>query len=133
METLVFLHSKLHHSIYLLAALSLVFPLMALVKKTPVSSLGMGLIRTYSIVITVQLLIGLTQLIMRWSDFGDGLRYRLEHATLMILAVGLVHMTPRFLKRGDTVGTRNTVIMLVGSLALILLGVSFIQRAIAGA
>lgn len=133
MDTLVFLHSKLHHSIYLLAGLSLVFPLIAFVKKSPVSSLGMGLVRTYSIVITLQLLIGLTQLIMRWSDFGDGLRYRLEHATLMIVAVALVHMTPRFIKRGDTAGARNALVMLVGSLVLILLGVSLIQRAIAGA
>lgn len=133
MDTLVFLHSKMHHSIYLLAALSLVFPLIALVKKTPIKSLGKGLIRTYSIVITIQLLIGLTQLIMRWSDFGDGLRYRLEHATLMIVAVALVHLAPRFMKRDDTVGVRNTLILLVGSLVLVLLGVSLIQRAIAGA
>jgi hypothetical protein len=133
MDTLVFLHSKMHHSIYLLAALSLVFPVIALVKKTPISSLGVGLIRTYSIVITIQLLIGLTQLIMRWSDFGDGLRYRLEHATLMIAAVALVHLTPRFMKRADTAGTRNTLIMIAGSLGLVLLGVSLIQRAKLGA
>ncbi|MBM4179326.1 MAG: hypothetical protein FJ211_08350 [Ignavibacteria bacterium] len=133
MDTLIFLHSKLHHSIYLLAALSLVFPLLALVKKTPISSLGMGLIRTYSIVITIQLLIGISQLIMRWSDFGEGLRYRLEHATLMIVAVALVHMAPRFVKRGDTAGNRNALLMLLGSLVLVLLGVSLIQRAIAGA
>ncbi|MEY2719515.1 MAG: hypothetical protein RLZZ273_881 [Bacteroidota bacterium] len=133
MDTLVFLHSKMHHSVYLLAALSLVFPLIALVKKTPINSLGKGLIRTYSIVITIQLLIGLTQLIMRWSDFGDGLRYRLEHATLMIVAVALVHLAPRFMKRDDAVGARNTLILLVGSLVLVLLGVSLIQRAIAGA
>jgi hypothetical protein len=123
----------MHHSVYLLAALSLVFPLIALVKKTPINSLGKGLIRTYSIVITIQLLIGLTQLIMRWSDFGDGLRYRLEHATLMIVAVALVHLAPRFMKRDDAVGARNTLILLVGSLVLVLLGVSLIQRAIAGA
>lgn len=133
MDTLVFLHSKMHHSVYLLAALSLVFPLIALVKKTPINSLGKGLIRTYSIVITIQLLIGLTQLIMRWSDFGDGFRYRLEHATLMIVAVALVHLAPRFMKRDDAVGARNTLILLVGSLVLVLLGVSLIQRAIAGA
>lgn len=133
MDTLIFLHSKLHHSIYLLAALSLVFPLLALVKNTPISSLGMGLIRTYSIVITIQLLIGISQLIMRWSDFGEGLRYRLEHATLMIVAVALVHMAPRFVKRGDTAGNRNALLMLLGSLVLVLLGVSLIQRAIAGA
>lgn len=133
MDTLIFLHSKLHHSIYLLAALSLVFPLLALVKKTPISSLGMGLIRTYSIVITIQLLIGISQLIMRWSDFGEGLRYRLEHATLMIVAVALVHMAPRFARRGDTAGNRNALLMLLGSLVLVLLGVSLIQRAIAGA
>lgn len=133
MDTLIFLHSKLHHSIYLLAALSLVFPLLALVKKTPITSLGMGLIRTYSIVITIQLLIGISQLIMRWSDFGEGLRYRLEHATLMIVAVALVHMAPRFVKRGDTAGNRNALLMLLGSLVLVLLGVSLIQRAIAGA
>jgi hypothetical protein len=51
----------------------------------------------------------------------------------MIVAVALVHLTPRFMKRADTAGTRNTLIMIAGSLGLVLLGVSLIQRAKLGA
>ncbi|MEN9282218.1 MAG: hypothetical protein RL594_1153 [Bacteroidota bacterium] len=133
METLFYLHTKMHHGIYLLSALAVIVTLVATVRKQALSSLGVWIVRAYSIVLTLQVLVGLLQLVMRWGDFGDGLRYRLEHGLLMIVALTLVHLTPRFLKRGDAHGSRNAFLLTVGSLILVLLGVSLLQRAIAGA
>lgn len=133
METLLTLHTKMHHGLYLLAGLSVAVALVALLRKQLITGLGLWIIRIYSIVLTLQVIVGLLQLAMRWSDLGDGLRYRLEHGTLMLVALTLVHLTPRFIRKGDSTGTRNTLLLLVGSLALMLLGVSLIQRAIAGA
>jgi heme A synthase len=133
METLFYLHTKMHHGLYLLSGLSVVVALVAMLRKQIISGMGLWIIRIYSIVLTLQVTVGLLQIAMRWSDLGDGLRHRLEHGTLMLVALTMVHMTPRFIRRGDSVGTRNTLLMLVGSLALILLGVSLIKRAIAGA
>lgn len=133
METLFYFHTKVHHGIYLLSIVSVVVALIATVRKQAITGIGLWIIRIYSIVLTLQVTVGLLQLFMRWNDLGDGLRHRLEHGTLMLVALTMVHLTPRFIRRGDSVGTRNTLLMLVGSLALILLGVSLIKRAIAGA
>ncbi|MFM8770881.1 MAG: hypothetical protein ACKOE4_02495 [Candidatus Kapaibacterium sp.] len=133
METLFTLHTKMHHGLYLLSGLSVAVALVALLRKQLITALGLWIIRIYSIVLTLQVTVGLLQLAMRWNDLGDGLRYRLEHGTLMLVALTLVHLTPRFIRKGDSTGTRNTLLLLVGSLALLLLGVSLIQRAIAGA
>jgi hypothetical protein len=133
METLFYLHTKMHHGLYLLSGMSVAVALIAMLRKQIILGLGLWIIRIYSIVLTLQVTVGLLQLAMRWNDLGDGLRYRLEHGTLMLLALTLVHLTPRFIRKGDSAGTRNALLMLVGSLALVMLGVSLIQRATAGA
>ncbi len=132
METLFTLHTKMHHGIYLLSVLSVVVALVAMLRKQAITGIGVWIIRVYSIVLTLQVTVGLLQLVMRWDDWGDGLRHRLEHGTLMLVALTMVHLTPRFMRRADSVGARNTLLMLVGSLALIMLGVSLIQRAKGG-
>ena len=133
METLFYLHTKMHHGIYLLSGMAVAVALIAMIRKQAITGLGAWVIRIYSIIFTLQVVVGLLQLFMRWSDFGDGLRHRLEHGTLMLVALTLVHLTPRFIRQADAVGTRNVLLLLVGSLVLTLLGVSLIQRAIAGA
>ena len=131
METLYLIHAKMLHFIYLLAALGVVFPLINTIRKQPLNSLSIWAVRVYTIVVTLQLILGVTQLIAKWSDLGDGLRFRLEHAFIMLVAVGCVHMAPRFIKRGDAIGARNTTFLMIASLALIILGATLIQRALA--
>ena len=132
MELIVTIHRSMEHLIYLLAALAVVFPLIDTIRKAPLSKLSVWTVRAYLVGVTLQLVLGLLQLAMRWSDFGDGLRYRLEHALLMIVAVGIVHMAPRFMRRGDAIGSRNTTFMMVASIALIVLGTTLIKSALRG-
>lgn len=122
----------MEHLIYLLAALAVVFPLVDTIRKAPLGKLSVWTVRAYLVGVTLQLVLGLLQLVMRWSDFGDGLRYRLEHALIMIVAVGIVHMAPRFMRRGDVIGSRNTTFMMVASIALIVLGTTLIKSALRG-
>jgi len=132
MELIVTIHRSMEHLIYLLAALAVVFPLIDTIRKAPLGKLSVWTVRAYLVGVTLQLVLGLLQLAMRWSDFGDGLRYRLEHALLMIVAVGIVHMAPRFMRRGDAIGSRNTTFMMVASIALIVLGTTLIKSALRG-
>ena len=132
METLSVIHAKMLHVIYLLAALGIVFPLINKLRKQPLHTVSLWAVRVYTFVITIQFLIGILQLAARWGDYGDGLRYRLEHALIMFVAVGCVHMAPRFIKRGDAIGARNTTFLMVASLALVILGATLIQRAAQG-
>lgn len=132
MEFIVTLHRSMEHLIYLLAGLAVVFPLVDTIRKKPLGSISVWTVRGYMIGVTLQLVIGLLQLAMRWSDFGDGLRYRLEHALLMIVAVAIVHVAPRFMRRGDAIGSRNTTFLMVASIALIVLGTTLIKSALRG-
>jgi hypothetical protein len=132
MELIVTIHRSMEHLIYLLAALAVVFPLIDTIRKAPLGKLSVWTVRAYLVGVTLQLVLGLLQLVMRWSDFGDGLRYRLEHALLMIVAVGIVHMAPRFMRRGDVIGSRNTTFMMIASIALIVLGTTLIKSALRG-
>jgi len=132
MELIVTIHRSMEHLIYLLAALAVVFPLIDTIRKAPLGKLSVWTVRAYLAGVTLQLVLGLLQLVMRWSDFGDGLRYRLEHALLMIVAVGIAHMAPRFMRRGDVIGSRNTTFMMIASIALIVLGTTLIKSALRG-
>jgi hypothetical protein len=132
METITTIHAKAEHFIYLLAGLAVLLPLVDTVRKRALSSASVWTVRVYTIGATLQLLLGLTQLALRWSEFGDGLRYRLEHAALMLVAVGLVHMAPRFMKRNDAIGARNTTYLMIASIALIVLGTTLIKTALRG-
>jgi len=130
MEFISSLHANMLHVVYLMAALSILFPLVDAVRKQPVSPMSKWVVRGYTLIVTLQLLLGLTQLIVNWNEYGDGLRFRLEHALLMIVAIGCVHMAPRFMKRTDAIGARNTTFLMVASLALIILGATLIKRAL---
>lgn len=132
METISLIHAKMLHLLYLLATLAILFPLINTVRKQPLNALSIWTVRAYMIAITLQLILGTVQLIARWSDLGEGLRFRLEHAFIMLLAVACVHVTPRFIKRGDVIGARNTTFVMIASLALIILGATLITSALKG-
>lgn len=127
MEFISSLHARMLHVVYLLAALSIVFPLVNAIRKQPVSPMSKWVVRSYTFIVTLQLLLGLTQLIVKWNEFGGEIRFRLEHAFLMLVAVGCVHLAPRYMKRSDATGARNTTYLMVASLALIILGATLIS------
>ncbi|NQW29797.1 MAG: hypothetical protein HQ472_04730 [Ignavibacteria bacterium] len=129
METLTTFHAHMRDVLLLVAGLSTLLPIISVVQKKELNAIAKIVIRSYAIVITVQFLTGLTQLIMRWSDFGDGARQRLEHAGLMLLAVAIVHIGQKYLRVPAPRGPRNTAIMMGGSLIIMVLGIFMIQLA----
>ncbi|MCX6140788.1 MAG: hypothetical protein NTX15_08175 [Candidatus Kapabacteria bacterium] len=130
MEIISLLHAKMLHLLYLLAALSILFPLINTVRKQQLNAVSIWTVRVYMVAISIQLVLGIVQLVSKWSDLGDGLRFRLEHAFIMLLAVACVHVTPRFIKRRDAIGARNTTFVMIASLALIILGATLIKTAL---
>lgn len=117
------LHSHSRNLVFLTAVIAIVLALVAWLRTKPVNKSLRLSACIYSIVATVQLLIGIVLLVLRWNDFGDGLRHRLEHAFLMLVAVGLTHMVGRFASAPVPIGARNTFFTLTASLLIILLGV----------
>lgn len=129
METLTIFHAHMRDVLLLLAGLATALPIWAVIKKQEMNAITKTVIRAYAIVITVQLITGVTQLILRWSDFGEGTRQRLEHGGLMLLAVAIVHIGQKYLRVPAPLGPRNTAFMMAGSLLIMVLGILMVNLA----
>jgi hypothetical protein len=129
METLILFHAHMQNVLLVLASLATLLPIMAFLRKQELNAVTKIVIRSYAIVITVQMLVGLTQLILRWSDLGEGTRQRLEHGALMLLAVALVHIGQKYLRIPAPLGPRNTALMMAGSLVIMVLGILMVHWA----
>lgn len=115
------LHSHMRNAVFLFAVLSIIVSLIAVIRKQEIPSVGKWIIRLYSVVITLQFLIGIANLLWRWNVGSDMLRYRVEHAVIMLVALGVVHTAPRYMKRYG--GAQQTMFLMIGSLLLIVLGI----------
>jgi hypothetical protein len=121
MELIYILHSHMRHLVLLFGALSVVCCIWALVKRTGFNTLFVWVVRLYSIALTIQFLLGAVNLVTLWTSEGAILRYRLEHAFIMFLALGVAHTTPRFMRKVG--GEFPTFALVLGSLLLIVLGI----------
>ncbi len=122
-DFLTTLHSHNRNLVFLTAVVAIALTLVATLRKQPLGKAAQWSNRTYSLVLTLQFVIGLIVLVGRWSEFSEGLRHRLEHAVIMLVAVGLTHMTGRFAKLPAPLASRNTLLTLLASLILVILGI----------
>lgn len=128
METIILAHQHMRWLVIGLAVITTIKLAISLFSSKELGKADSILVRIYGLVLTIQVLIGMTQLAMRWSDFGDGLRYRLEHAFIMLVAVGMVHMTARWRQVPPQIAVRNTTLMIFGSLVLIILAILILPQ-----
>jgi hypothetical protein len=84
-----------------------------------------GLAAGFGGLMDLQATLGL--ILMLWNGLVDGAGfplYRLEHMGVMIVAVGLTHMSARWKKSEDNIRFRNTALLFIGVLALIFAGIA---------
>ncbi|MBU3741546.1 MAG: hypothetical protein FGM24_04590 [Candidatus Kapabacteria bacterium] len=121
MEMLFVIHSHMRWLVLLVAAVALVVTARTwIAKKTPGKIDGLAT-RLHAIMLTLQFLTGIITLVNRWGLDDGLLRYRMEHTTLMLVALTMSHLTGRW--RGTPVATRNAFLMVVGSVILVLLAI----------
>ncbi len=120
MGTLITIHGELRWLVALVAVVVLVKFLIGWLGKRQYTSLDRSLLVGYTILLDINVLLGLIILL-----FGGGFSGpRLEHATTMILAVIAAHMTAMWRKSTDsTIKYRNQFLLVLLSLALVLIGV----------
>jgi sterol desaturase/sphingolipid hydroxylase (fatty acid hydroxylase superfamily) len=128
MDTLLTIHSHMRWIVLLVALVALIKTAISFIGKKDLGKLDWTLVRTHGWLITLQFLTGSIVLFGRWSDFGDGLRHRLEHAFLMIVAMTMVHLTARWRRTPSAVSTRNTLYMVLGSIILIVLAILILPQ-----
>lgn len=130
MDFIFKLHSEMRWLIIALAAITIVKLLVSLFSKRALDKTDNILVRTYAIVLSIQMILGLMQFVIRWNDYaGDALRHRLEHAFIMILAVALAHMSRRFRDKLPPIAVRNTTLMIIASALMIALGIMILPEA----
>jgi hypothetical protein len=120
MGTLMTIHGEIRWLVALIAIVVIVKFLIGWLGKREYTSLDRTLLRVYTIVLDINVLLGLTLLF-----FGGGFSGpRLEHATTMILAVISAHLAARWRPTADSpTRFRNQLLLVLLSLALVLAGV----------
>jgi hypothetical protein len=120
MATLLTIHGEIRWLVVLLAVIVIIKFLIGWLGKRNYTSLDRTLLSVYTIVLDINVLLGLILLL-----FGGGFSGpRLEHATTMILAAIAGHMTALWRRSTDsTIKFRNQLLLVALSVLLVLLGV----------
>lgn len=121
MVSLLAIHGFVRWLVALVALVAIGRSIVGLVQKEAYTSADRRLISGYTIVMDINLLLGLVLLF----GLGDGFPIeRIEHATTMIIAIVVGHSTATWRKSDQSAKKfRNNLIAVVVSLALIVSGV----------
>lgn len=120
MGTLITIHGEFRWLVVLAAVVVIIKFLIGWLGKREYASLDRTLLLVYTILLDINVLMGLIILF-----FGGGFNGpRLEHATTMILAALAAHMTAVWRKTtNSTLNYRNQLFMVILSVLLVIFGV----------
>jgi hypothetical protein len=120
METfLLSIHSILRWIVVITAVIAMIKFAAGWLGKMPFRPMDRGLMAGFTGMLDLQLLLGLILLFV----LGDFVRYRLEHAGTMIIAIVLVHLARRWRDAPDTIRFRNNFLVILAAMILIISGV----------
>lgn len=123
MDIILLIHSHLRWLILFIAVGVILVLTFGFIRRTKFSKQDRILAAIFTGMIDLQALLGLTYFL--WSGFvGKGFpKERLEHATTMILAIVISHLSARWKNAADKLRYRNTLVAFVIALLLIIVGV----------
>lgn len=118
MEFLYTLHSHNRWLVFLAAIAAIVVLCITWLRGTEYNKGNRIIVSVFNILMMIQGTIGIILL------FNLGiLRHRLEHAVVMTLAIGVVHMSARWKSLPGPLRARNTAVTIAVSLLLVLIGI----------
>jgi hypothetical protein len=124
------LHSLLRWAIVVVGLATVVILAIRLANKGSFDGASRGLTAAFSGLMDLQFLLGLIYFI--WNGLALGMlfsfgtpfiRHRWEHLFVMVLAVAAAHQPSRWKDEPDALRLRNTLLAIVTSLLLIVIGV----------
>ena len=126
MNILLMAHSGLRWLILLIAVIAVVKYLIGWLQRGQYRGMDRGLMSGFSGLMDLQSLLGL--ILLLWSGFaGVGFPFfRIAHSLIMIAAAILAHMSRRWQNANDATRFRNNLFLIVGSLILVLIGISIL-------
>lgn len=123
MELLLLIHSHTRWLILLVAVIAIVKFAIGWLRGSAFKGMDRGLASGFSGLMDLQATIGLIFLI--WTSLV-GVPFtpnRIEHLTTMLIAAAVAHLPAMWKKSADNIRFRNTLFCVIGSLALVFVGV----------
>jgi uncharacterized membrane protein YphA (DoxX/SURF4 family) len=121
---LFYSHSGVRWLVVLITVIALVWMIVGLVQRRSFDQMARRIMLAFSALVTVQWLLGL----VLFLALGLFTRYHWEHAAVMTVATGAAHMHQRWKNAPDTVRYRNSLIVVVVVLALVVVGVALLPQ-----
>lgn len=123
MDIILTLHSLNRWLIVVVAVIAAIKFLVGWLRKSDFEQLDGRLMMLYTILLDIQLLMGIILLLS-----GQLVRYRLEHAITMIIAIVLAHLSRLWRDKDGPVVFRNNFLAIVVGLLLIVAGVMVLPQ-----
>ena len=124
MNILLMAHSGLRWLILLVAVVAIIKFVVGWIRGGAFKGMDRGLMAGFSGLMDLQATLGIVFLI--WNGLtGVGFPgFRLLHGLIMIVAAVVAHMSARWKNADDATRFRNNLFLIVGSLILVLVGIS---------
>lgn len=120
MGLLLQIHGDIRWFVVIIAAVVVVKFLVGWLGKKEYGALDKRLLTLYTVVLDINVLLGLVLLLFSRGALGP----RMEHATMMVLAAVVAHLTAIWRKSTDSpTKFRNQLLMVLLSLVLVAVGV----------
>ena len=123
MDFILTLHSLNRWLIVVVGVIAAIKFLVGWLRKSEYQSLDGRLMLIYTILLDIQLLMGIILLLS-----GALVRYRIEHAITMIIAIVLAHLSRLWRDKDDPVVFRNNFLAIAVGLLLIVAGVMVLPQ-----
>ncbi len=124
MATLLSIHGPVRWLVALLAIVVLVKYLAGWLGKGKFESIDNTLGRAFAGAMTLQFVLGVATLVAYAANGAFNARIHMEHATYGLLATALSHMTGMFRRNDDTARFRNSALMILAALVLVIFSVT---------
>jgi hypothetical protein len=126
MQILLMIHSILRWLIVIVAVIAIVKFAIGWLRGGTFSSMDRGLASGFSGLIDLQVMIGLIYFI--WDGLAvEGFpMFRIEHAVTMIIAAVVAHLQARWKNADDKTRFRNSLFIILATLVIIFIGLSFL-------
>lgn len=126
MGILLMLHALVRWVVLLVAVIAIIKFTVSWANNSAFKGMDRGLASGFSGLMDLQVLLGLIYFIWNGIAVTGFPLYRIEHMITMILATGLSHVSARLKNLNDKLRFQYSLFVILGTLALVFIGISFL-------
>jgi hypothetical protein len=128
MELLLAIHSAVRWAIVVIAVIAIIKFALGLGLNSTFKGMDRGLASAFSGLMDLQVLIGLIYFVWNGIAVEGFPMFRILHMIIMIIAAAVGHLPSRFKSLPDKPRFQYSLFAVIGSLALVLVGISILPQ-----